>query len=175
MPLFRTLVAASGYACAAAVALWASSLVSSYSHRFQWGELPVHSLDLCVNHEAVVLAHREDDPYDTINSDRGDRHMVNAQVNEPHFYALGLGGHQRPGYQVFVLPLWMPIALTLVIPAWIAWNQRKKMQLESSSLCLKCRYDLRAHQEGQRCPECGTVIARSAWRAYPVELNPAIS
>jgi hypothetical protein len=33
------------------------------------------------------------------------------------------------------------------------WRERRNL-----GLCPNCRYDLRAHQPGQRCPECGTVI-----------------
>jgi hypothetical protein len=30
--------------------------------------------------------------------------------------------------------------------------------------CEACNYDLRAHQPGQKCPECGTEIPRFGWR-----------
>jgi hypothetical protein len=33
---------------------------------------------------------------------------------------------------------------------------RRKHQIKT--LCHKCRYDLRAHKPGDRCPECGTVM-----------------
>jgi hypothetical protein len=29
----------------------------------------------------------------------------------------------------------------------------------ASQFCSQCKYDLRAHETGDRCPECGTRIA----------------
>ena len=63
-----------------------------------------------------------------------------------------------------VLPLWVPMALTLPLPALriIAWRRRRR---STAGLCRVCGYDLRAtplavEQGGaalKRCSECGAI------------------
>ena len=58
------------------------------------------------------------------------------------------GGGQ--GYFVVSVPLWLPAALLIVLPAVrLAFRRRV-----AKGLCRRCGYDLRATPE--RCPECGT-------------------
>jgi hypothetical protein len=37
--------------------------------------------------------------------------------------------------------------------------RRRRLKALASALCPQCSYDLRAHQPGQKCPECGALIA----------------
>jgi hypothetical protein len=59
------------------------------------------------------------------------------------------------------IPYWM-LALTFeplpVIGFFFFRHWRREGYRRSHGLCLICGYDLRAHQPGQRCPECGTPI-----------------
>jgi hypothetical protein len=54
------------------------------------------------------------------------------------------------------------VLLTLLSPClyyavrWLGgWAQPR---ITKSKLCPNCRYDLRAHKPGDKCPECGTLI-----------------
>jgi hypothetical protein len=61
--------------------------------------------------------------------------------------------------RVILVHAWMP-PLVLALPplAWIvSWRRRRALRhLLAAGRCRQCRYDLRAHRGGDRCPECGT-------------------
>jgi uncharacterized paraquat-inducible protein A len=49
------------------------------------------------------------------------------------------------------------IACVPPIRLWIEDARRaRQLQRQNRRRCRKCNYDLRAHQPGDRCPECGT-------------------
>ena len=54
----------------------------------------------------------------------------------------------------FVLPLWQPAALTLVLPALGFHRPRRAIRRHRANQCPHCGYDVRATPT--RCPECGT-------------------
>ena len=62
---------------------------------------------------------------------------------------------------VVAIPYWFPLAL-LVLP--FVWKLARFLlrKAPAPGLCQKCRYDLRAHKPGDRCPECGTLIPPKA-------------
>jgi hypothetical protein len=61
-----------------------------------------------------------------------------------------------------IVPAWVPLGLggsacvLLFFPIWRRWRMVRGTR---QGLCMNCGYDLRAHQAGERCPECGTVKA----------------
>jgi hypothetical protein len=57
------------------------------------------------------------------------------------------------------VPAWLVFALTLLLPA--IWLRRFLILLRRrrAGLCRQCGYDLRGHEPGSRCPECGTMAA----------------
>jgi len=75
------------------------------------------------------------------------------------YVAWGLNGSKSNyDYQMATVPLWFLLLLSLILPIrwlWLTFRRRKAID---ERLCESCRYDLRAHLPGQRCPECGTVI-----------------
>lgn len=58
----------------------------------------------------------------------------------------------------FATAVCIAIGLTGTFRAWRATTRLRK------GLCLTCGYDLRAHRRGDRCPECGSPLARPAAR-----------
>jgi hypothetical protein len=68
------------------------------------------------------------------------------------------------------LPLWSIATVAGALPVyWAITFPRRRTRRRRLVLgqCLKCGYDLRAHQRGQKCPECGTTIAPEATGATP--------
>jgi hypothetical protein len=62
---------------------------------------------------------------------------------------------------VIVIPLWMPFALTSVLPAMatLFWIRARFTQKQGH--CVACQYDLTGNTSGV-CPECGTAIVEQA-------------
>ena len=57
------------------------------------------------------------------------------------------------------VPIWALVIGTAIAPTW--WVLRRKFPAKlPMGLCRNCRYDLRAHKPGNKCPECGTMVAR---------------
>jgi len=173
MSLKRTLVLTSGLACALAVALWFSTLLIGFSHRIQWGENPFNAIDLCACDDGIVVAFRANDSLDVEPANRGTRHAVNARANQPDHFFLGVGYFQIRDYSVYILPFWILIAATLIAPARTVWRTGRRNRRIAASLCLQCRYDLRMHRPGDRCPECGTFICETSLPSFPVQLQEA--
>jgi hypothetical protein len=61
-------------------------------------------------------------------------------------------------YEAIGFPHWLPLPLFAMIPALSFSRDRKRRLRQREGLCAKCGYDLRASTD--RCPECGTQIAR---------------
>src|ERR1017187_8416520 len=62
---------------------------------------------------------------------------------------------------VGIFNLWIPFvffAALLIISSLIHRVIRRKKCI-GQRLCRTCSYDLRAHKPGQKCPECGMIIA----------------
>ncbi len=69
-------------------------------------------------------------------------------------------GRWMPRYEkglettTFWLPLYWPVILFALWPAWRLLPRHRRRKRKKLGLCVKCGYDLRASKE--RCPECGT-------------------
>ncbi|MEI8195761.1 MAG: hypothetical protein WCI73_07630 [Phycisphaerae bacterium] len=58
----------------------------------------------------------------------------------------------------FLLPFWVVAIGTALLPVlWGIRFQRCRSRRRLGA-CMQCGYDLRMHQPGQNCPECGTMI-----------------
>lgn len=57
------------------------------------------------------------------------------------------------------LPHWLPMLLLSGLPIWQLVRRSRQRGRVARGLCVNCGYDLRA--SGERCPECGAVIATS--------------
>jgi hypothetical protein len=57
-----------------------------------------------------------------------------------------------------MFPIWPISILSAASLFWILQQRRRKQRLVSLGACSHCSYDLRAHQPGDKCPECGTTI-----------------
>ena len=61
----------------------------------------------------------------------------------------------RPSIKV---PLWVPVLIFAVAPAWPLSSPYRRRRRSKLGLCLKCGYDLRGSKD--TCPECGTGFSR---------------
>src|SRR5688572_25965405 len=67
---------------------------------------------------------------------------------------LGWFTYRRDGdFFIVGLPYWFLALLTSIVP--VLWLIRARRFPKGH--CRQCGYDLRAHREGERCPECGTA------------------
>ncbi len=60
------------------------------------------------------------------------------------------------------VPCWFLLLLCVPFPACWLYRRLRPRENELPGHCRKCGYDLRAHKVGERCPECGTVVAAGA-------------
>jgi predicted RNA-binding Zn-ribbon protein involved in translation (DUF1610 family) len=75
-----------------------------------------------------------------------------------------LRGHGEGRLVQLVIPDTYYIILAAILPIlWLVDHNRRRRLRErrDQNLCATCGYDLRAHKPGDKCPECGTVIARA--------------
>ena len=56
------------------------------------------------------------------------------------------------------VPYFLLTSLAAIPLLRLLWANRRSVRRNVAGLCRECDYDLRAHQAGARCPECGTVI-----------------
>jgi hypothetical protein len=71
---------------------------------------------------------------------------------------------QTPHARQIVLRYWfLTLLFVLNLPFWflLFLRARNRTLARKRGLCARCGYDLRAHQTGDKCPECGTPVTHS--------------
>ena len=58
------------------------------------------------------------------------------------------------------IPFFYLALLFSILPLLALRAIRRRRRLTRAGLCSKCGYDLRAHAIGDKCPECGTPVAK---------------
>jgi len=104
--------------------------------------------------------------------------------NDAHFWSLSETGWRAPTWLIYAdeiaFPLWLPILLTLFLPARFACHLFRRRRRFNAGLCPTCAYDLRtqialserSESNGPlRCPECGTPIDQN----MPLHKAPKIA
>ena len=82
---------------------------------------------------------------------------------ETYKYHLPLGilwqrvWHQGQTSAFVAIPLWLLLVAFSILPAW-QMSKFVRRRRSPKGLCPTCAYDLRAHNPGDKCPECGTTI-----------------
>lgn len=108
-----------------------------------------------------------DDHYFDLKSSRN-----NIEIHEVSFWSIIIitdrcydgvdAGGAISAYRVHTMRvLCLPLLLgSLVLPtvAFFRFLHNLRHRHSDPSLCPRCHYDLRAHQPGQKCPECGAPI-----------------
>ncbi len=70
-----------------------------------------------------------------------------------HYTGRQVRSGQNPVRASNKLPLWLPVLMFAIAPAWPLSSRYRRRKRKKLGLCLKCGYDLRESKD--RCPECG--------------------
>ena len=71
-----------------------------------------------------------------------------------------------------VFPYWMAALAASVVPGVRVWRAARRSRDRWRGRCARCGYDLRATPE--RCPECGSAVARRRYDAWWAWRPPAV-
>ena len=127
------------------------------------GDLYVEQYDL-PEKTAWSLAHWPKGPGDSFDAEMELAHphaVFPGIVWSPwtHFPAAG-------DYQITILAITFLIVALALLPTLefglLLRRGLRQRRRQDASCCRRCGYDLRAHQPGGRCPECGTTIPRAS-------------
>ncbi len=93
----------------------------------------------------------------------GFAYYSDPDIHNPPLLSGILGTPSPPGpppipFVEFVVPIWPFVLMFAMFPLLRGWQWFSRRRV-ASGLCVQCGYDLRAHKPGQKCPECGTVVA----------------
>lgn len=135
------------------IALGSAGVAWTAEGMLTWGRIDHPSRDFYVKSEPIH--HHADNLRDFVYS-IGPVDYVHEGWNFgiAHGEALGIP------YQLVRVPLWF-LSICLFIPSLfriVAQIRRRGRNGDSVCLCPTCRYDLRAHNPGDKCPECGNVM-----------------
>ena len=162
---------------------------SDFQHSFQRGDstyfigsrvgrLWLVKQDVSYNASPGFVAHGHRLGFVTLEVDRGVTGTERIGPDPPTSSFLGFGATARQGSKtwslrrekivgltasyssaVLTIPYWFILLPTIVFPlVWVRGfirNRRRRLR----GKCLACGYDLRAHNAGDRCPECGMVLS----------------
>ena len=67
-------------------------------------------------------------------------------------------------YRLVYIPFSYLVLVFSILPLLAFRSIRRRRRVARVGLCAKCGYDLRAHGPGDKCPECGTLVAPSTRR-----------
>lgn len=78
----------------------------------------------------------------------------------PHMIMLPTGAmlYLRLHLRVWVIPLWIFPPVFAIVPNFYFLAFLRRTRPPRDRLCTKCRYNLRAHKPGDKCPECGIPV-----------------
>ena len=89
-----------------------------------------------------------------------------------HFNYYDSTGFSFDGFALRI-PYWLPMLATLAFVVWSSHRLIQFKRLQAEGRCAHCHYDLRAHNPGDLCPECGTPIPPQSATIIPTKGNPS--
>ncbi len=91
-------------------------------------------------------------------SSLGFQHSTGPYPQTLLFPAMGRMLFFTLNHHAWVIPLWIFPLIFAFIPNLYLLQILRRQFRQNQGLCPTCRYDLRAHNPGDNCPECGTLI-----------------
>jgi len=71
------------------------------------------------------------------------------------------GRHSYNYDRSITIPYWFPLLFCSLFPTYWLYRRLRPRPTDLPDHCQKCGYDLRAHNPGTKCPECGTPVPAS--------------
>jgi hypothetical protein len=124
----------------------------------------------------VIFSHSEDYPYPSQRESLIENEFVVTTVGFQIGKWNGVVGGSYYWWYSITFPQWFLLIGSLLFPIILIRKFRRRRYHERNSLCMDCGFDLRAHNPGDKCPECGRLIpARAATQPsiVPAQTPPA--